>query len=102
MRFQTRADRRKAFRAPDRKAKPDKRVPGPGRAEQPPAECPVCGAMIKQKKAQDVEAGEYAVSPGTRKGDLILSNHRPGGGAVNLRGGDLPCLGSKSVGKVRR
>lgn len=64
------------------------------RAKQPEAECPVCHAQVRQKIATFDEAGEYARTPGTRKGDLILGQHRFGGG--NVIGRDtFACAGSK-------
>lgn len=83
------------FPAPATPAKPDRRARTNNRAQQPPAECPVCRAQVRQKKATYVEAGEYARTPGTVKGDLIMGRHRFGGGSASGVT-DIPCAGSEA------
>lgn len=53
-------------------------------------QCPECPAEVTLKKADAGNAG----FDGIKQGDLILSRHRPGGGRVSFKRGDVICKGS--------
>lgn len=77
--------------APRDPAKPDTRGKGPGRGEQGIATCPVCGAEVTLRKARSEDVGLEAR---IAFGDLLLSQHRVGGGRYSARRGDARCKGS--------
>lgn len=53
-------------------------------------QCTECPAEVTLKKADSGDTGSNDI----KAGDLILSRHRPGGGRVSFKRGDVICKGS--------
>lgn len=80
------------YQSAPRDVKPDRRSKTfVGNGQQGTTTCPVCGAEVTLRKPQ---AFEVSKKTGILKGDLLLSQHRVGGGRYSARRGDARCKGS--------
>jgi hypothetical protein len=70
----------------------DDRLTSGGLGQQGRTTCSRCAADVTIKKA---DTGDINEDLGVKRHDLIVSPHRVGGGKVSIRGGDVPCLGSR-------
>jgi hypothetical protein len=71
---------------------PDRRGRTPGTGEQGEVACPECGGTVRL-----VRASFSSVETGVRARDIIIPNHRPGGGRYSASRGDALCKRSLTL-----
>jgi hypothetical protein len=83
-----------AFIDPTSAGRKDRRRTTNNKSQQPEVICMECDATVRLKKATQEESGIHGAVPGIKRGDLIVSTHRVGGGMYSARRGDIRCKGS--------